>query len=161
MTKIVSLERLSTFKNKIETLLNNKVNKAGDTMTGDLAVGSASIQTNGYITGTWLKTTDNIHLGSAATDIAVVSGGWIYSRTASELLGDIGAMAAPTVVTGTLTVGETSVTLSSSAITTSSVIDVYTNVFGVNPTNIEVSSGKVILTFEAQSSEVQIRIEVR
>lgn len=161
MTKFVSLERLSIFKNKIETLLNNKVNKAGDTMTGNLTVGSASMQTNGYITGTWLKTTSNIHLSSVASDIAVVSGGWIYSRTASELLGDIGAMAAPTVVTGTLTAGATSVTLSDSAITTSSVIDVYTNVFGVNPANVEVSSGKVILTFEAQSSEVQIRIEVR
>ena len=67
------------------------VPKTGGTMTGNLTVGSASLQTNGYVTGTWLKTTASIHLGAAATNFAVLSDGWIYSRTASEVLSDIGA----------------------------------------------------------------------
>lgn len=64
---------------------------SGGTMTGNLKVGSASLQTNGYVTGTWLKTTADVHLGAAATNFAVLSGGWVYSRTASEVLSDIGA----------------------------------------------------------------------
>lgn len=53
----------------------------GGTMTGDLKVGSSSLQTNGYVTGTWLRTTANTDLGSAASKIAVINDGWVYSRT--------------------------------------------------------------------------------
>lgn len=68
------------------------VAKSGDTMTGDLKVGSATIQTNGYITGTWLQTTSpSTHLSSTATKVAVIdASGWIYHRTPSELLSDMG-----------------------------------------------------------------------
>ena len=67
----------------------------------------------------------------------------------------------PTVVTGTLAAGSTSITLSNSAITTSSIVDIYTDKYGVNPTDVTVSAGKVVLTFESQSSAVNIRIEVK
>lgn len=67
----------------------------------------------------------------------------------------------PTVVTGTLSAGSTSITLTNSAITTDSVIDIYTSVYGVNPTVVSVSAGSIRLTFDAQSSAVNIRIEVR
>ena len=67
----------------------------------------------------------------------------------------------PTVVTGTLSAGSTSITLTNSAITNDSVIDIYTSVYGVNPTAISVSDGSIRLTFDAQSSAVNIRIEVR
>ena len=66
------------------------VSKTGDTMTGNLTVGSASLQTNGYVTGTWLKTTANIALGSAATKIAVINDGLVYSRTTGQIKSDIG-----------------------------------------------------------------------
>ena len=66
------------------------VSKTGDTMTGNLTVGSASLQTNGYVTGTWLRTTANISLGSAASKIAVINDGWIYTRTAAQIKSDIG-----------------------------------------------------------------------
>lgn len=65
---------------------------SGGTLTGGLTVGSAQMQTNGYVTGTWLKGTADNHLTTAAKKIAVQdSSGWIYHRTASELLSDIGA----------------------------------------------------------------------
>lgn len=66
-----------------------KVNLSGDTMTGDLKVGSSSIGTNGYIEGTWLKTTKATE---SAGDFATISGdGWIYKRKPTDVLGDIGA----------------------------------------------------------------------
>ena len=66
------------------------VSKTGDTMTGNLTVGSASLQTNGYVTGTWLKTTANTALSSAASKIAVINDGWVYTRTAAQIKSDIG-----------------------------------------------------------------------
>ena len=63
---------------------------AGGTMTGNLTVGSASLETNGYVTGTWLKTTANIASSSAASKIAVIDNGWIYTRTAAQIKSDIG-----------------------------------------------------------------------
>lgn len=66
------------------------VNKAGDTMTGDLTVGSASIQTNGYVTGTWLRATADNALSKTPTKIAVLDEGWVYSRTPAQIKSDIG-----------------------------------------------------------------------
>lgn len=68
-----------------------KVSLSGDTMTGDLKVGSSSIGTNGYIEGTWLKTTKATE---SAGDFATISGeGWIYKRKPTDVLGDIGGQA--------------------------------------------------------------------
>lgn len=53
----------------------------GGTMTGNLKVGSASLDTNGCVIGTWLKTTANTALSSTPSEIAVINNGWIYSRT--------------------------------------------------------------------------------
>ena len=66
------------------------VSKTGDTMTGNLTVGSASLQTDGYVIGTFLKTTANIALGSAASKIAVINDGWVHSRTTEQIKSDIG-----------------------------------------------------------------------
>ena len=68
---------------------SNYVKKTGDTMTGNLVVGSSSIGTNGYITGTWLQTTA---VGNKAGNFATIDGsGWIYKRTPTQVLSDIGA----------------------------------------------------------------------
>lgn len=64
--------------------------KSGGTMTGNLTVGSAKMETNGYVTATWIRTTASIHLGSTPSDIAVLNGGWIYSRTLAEFKSDLG-----------------------------------------------------------------------
>ena len=63
---------------------------AGGTMTGNLKVGSASIRTNGYVEGTWLRTTAETALGRTSTKIAVLDGGWVYSRTPAQIKSDIG-----------------------------------------------------------------------
>lgn len=61
---------------------------SGGTLTGNL--------TGNYITGTWLQTTASGHLGSKSDKIIVLdSKGWLYYRTCSDLLADIGAYAKP------------------------------------------------------------------
>lgn len=65
-----------------------------------------------------------------------------------------------TELIGTLVAGQTSVTIQNSVITTSSTIDYYTDVFGVNPTNIVLTTGQVVLTFEAQSSDLGVKVRV-
>lgn len=65
------------------------VSEVAQINTTGLIVGSSSIGTNGYIEGTWLKTTN---AGNKAGDFATIdSSGWIYKRTAAQVLSDIGA----------------------------------------------------------------------
>ncbi len=91
---------LSGTTSKVQDQINGKVSKAGDTMTGTLTVGSASLQTNGYVTGTWLKTTANTALSSTPTKIAVINDGWIYSRTPAQIKEDIGLSKVVNTVNG-------------------------------------------------------------
>ena len=67
------------------------VSEVAQINTTGLKVGSSSIGANGYIEGTWLKTTN---AGNKAGDFATIDGqGWIYKRTAAQVLSDIGAAA--------------------------------------------------------------------
>ena len=65
-----------------------------------------------------------------------------------------------TEVTGTLTAGQTSITLSDASITTSSTIEPFTDKFGVNPTNMTVSTGSVSLIFPVQSENLGVKVRV-
>ena len=97
-TKFVSLERLTTFKDKIIKLLNNKLDKSGGTMTGNLKVGSSNIGTNGYIEGTWLKSTQASNKGSNTGKVAVFDdSGWLYYRTPAQIVDEAGVQAGATV----------------------------------------------------------------
>lgn len=65
-----------------------------------------------------------------------------------------------TDVTATLTAGNTSITLSDASITTTSTIDIYTDVFGIQPTNAVVATGSITLTFLAQASDITVKVRV-
>lgn len=65
-----------------------------------------------------------------------------------------------TDITGTLSVGQTSITLSNAAITENSTIDYYTNYFGINPVGVNVSNGRVVLTFEEQDVDISVKVRV-
>lgn len=83
-----------------------------------------------------------------------------------NLFGAINELAAASntigvAVSGTLTAGSTSITLSSAYIHTDSTIDVYTTAFGVNPTGMTVEEGSVTLTFDEQQSDLGVRIILR
>lgn len=65
------------------------------------------------------------------------------------------------VLTGTLTAGQTTITLYDAGITTSSTIEaVYTSVDGVNPTSRSIATGSVTLTFLTQASDIQVKVRI-
>ena len=65
------------------------------------------------------------------------------------------------ILTQALQAGSTEITFTDSAIKESSMISVYTDVYGVNPTEASVTTGNCKLKFDAQKSDVSVRIEVR
>lgn len=81
-----------------------------------------------------------------------------YTKTEVDYL--ISQVVTYTEVTGTLTAGSTSLTLSDASITATSTIDIYTDVFGVQPTNAVVTSGQIVLTFLAQNSDLSVKVRV-
>jgi len=62
-------------------------------------------------------------------------------------------------ITGTLTAGQTSIILSDASITTNSTIDVYTDA-DVDYNSVSVSAGSVTITFDAQSSNLGVKVRV-
>ena len=60
----------------------------------------------------------------------------------------------------TLTSGNTTITILNASITGDETIDVYTDVFGVNPTNIVATSGSIVLTFPVQASNVSVKVRL-
>lgn len=62
---------------------------------------------------------------------------------------------------GTLAARETTIVLENEAITTESTIDIYTNVYGVNPAEVRVEAGTITLTFEVQEGDVGVKVRVR
>ena len=77
----------------------------------------------------------------------------------SDLVNDEGFIGF-TDLTDTLTAGNTSITISDAAIETTSTIDIYTDVFGIQPTNAVVSTGSITLTFLAQASDISVKVRV-
>lgn len=92
------------------------------------------------------------------TDISYGS----LNTASKKIIGAINEVAdgAYTEVTGTLLTGATSITLSDASITTTSTIDIYTDVFGIQPTNAVVATGSITLTFLAQSSDITVKVRV-
>lgn len=64
------------------------------------------------------------------------------------------------IVTGTLTAGQTSITLNSVDITTDSLLDPYTSIYGVNPLTMLAGTGSVTLTFNAQSTDMIVGVKI-
>lgn len=71
--------------------LSGKPSISSSSSANTLVQRDASGNINGnYLIGTWLQTTGNIHLGSIPANFAVLSDGWIYSRTLAETQADLG-----------------------------------------------------------------------
>lgn len=64
------------------------------------------------------------------------------------------------MITGTLSAGSTSITITDSRITTDSVFRFFTSKFGLSPTGATVNNGSIILTFEAQSEPITVGVKV-
>lgn len=99
----------------------------------------------------------DIHRTYVLTDAATN----LSNSTKDTMRENIGAASKPTTLTSTLSAGSTTLTLSDTAITTSSTIDIYTDKWGVNPTDVAVETGKITLTFDKQSAALGVKVEVR
>lgn len=85
----------------------------------------------------------------------------ITKTTAKNVIGAINEVAA-VYVSGTLTAGSTSITLSDAAITATSKLRFYSDVWGLYPNAAPVvSTGSVTLTFDAQQADASIIVEVK
>ena len=65
-------------------------------------------------------------------------------------------------VTGTLTAGNTSIVFSNAAITSSSTIELFVDdaYYGVMPTAVSVATGSVTYTFEAQQTDIPMKVRI-
>ena len=63
-------------------------------------------------------------------------------------------------LSGTLNAGSTSISFSSTAITSDSCFDIYTSIYGVDPTGVTISSGTMTLTFAAQASSMNVKVRI-
>jgi hypothetical protein len=66
-------------------------------------------------------------------------------------------------LSGTLAIGQTTITLTSSILTSTSYIDVYTDNWTVTPKTVvsNATNGTITLTFKAQSATVAVKVVVR
>ena len=64
-----------------------------------------------------------------------------------------------TDLTGTLTAGQTSITIQNNVITTSSTIDIYTDA-DIDYNSVSVSTGSITITFDAQSTNLGVKVRV-
>ena len=95
---------------------------------------------------------DNTVSGLTATNVQAA----IDEVNAKIPTGPSGSYAkAPTVVSGTLTAGQTSVVLSNAAIVATSYVDIYT-ADGTAYTGISQAVGSVTVTFEAQAADLAV-----
>ena len=82
------------------------------------------------------------------------------NTTSKNIVGSINEVKG-TEITGTLTAGNTSITLQNAAITTTSTIDIYTDVFGISPESVSVATGEITITFEEQASDLGVKVVIK
>ena len=62
------------------------------------------------------------------------------------------------ILSGTLSAGSTTITLSNQSITGEEMIEVFTDIYGVNPKSITSEAGSITLTFKAQENNMNIKV---
>lgn len=138
---------------------NNFLRLSGGTLTGALSVGGkASIGTDGYITGTWLKTTSVSNKGAQTGKVAVIDdAGWIYYRTPQEILEEAGGgNAVAKRYTVVATEGQTSITFPTTFADTDT-LAVYHNGLLLTPTtNYEINADGtgITLGYAAEAGDI-------
>ena len=155
--------QINALKNVFSTSANGLVPKSTDTSKYLKGDGTWATPTDTKNTAGSTNSTSKLFLIGATSQAAnpqTYSRNTAYVGTDGYLYSNGKKVIGVTEVSGTLSAGATSITLSNSAITTSSKIDPYTSIFGANPISIEVSSGKAVLTFEAQTSNMTVMIRV-
>ena len=125
----------------------------GDVNITPTNIGLGNLTNHRQVKGLASGTTENHIAVFGADGYTLKDGGYSISELRALILGE-------TIVTGTLLQGNTTITLTDSAITTTSYFKIYTSVYGVAPTSVSVSNGSMTLTFVAQSVDVDIEVRV-
>ena len=92
--------------------------------------------------------------------IDTYSGLQTTDKTVIGAINEVNAKASKVEVTGTLTAGQTSITLSDASITASSFIQVFADNGNVNYTSISATTGSVTIGFLAQASDMTVTVRV-
>lgn len=82
------------------------------------------------------------------------------SKSVSGAINELNGKVYEVEISGTLFAGSTSIGFLDAAITTSSVIDIYTNKYGVSPDSVTVSTGRIDMTFPEQDSDLGVKVRV-
>lgn len=62
------------------------------------------------------------------------------------------------ILSGVLSAGSTTITLSNESITGEEMIEIFTDIYGVNPKSVTSEAGSIILTFKAQENDMNIKV---
>lgn len=96
---------------------------------------------------------DRISFWTSSEDVECENGETLETR-ASKLQG--------VCLSAILAAGSTSITFTDSSITEDCFVDVYTDIYGVNPEVIDTSvPGQLTLVFEEQANEMRVRIKIK
>lgn len=117
------------------------------------------------VEGKWNLGTDNSMPGATGLTngqfLFAYNNTWVVNPNINAY--DINKRVPGTILTAiTLPAGSTSVTFTDSRIDSDSMIDVYTNTFGVDPTDISIDAANhsVTVTFDEQPANVKVRLVV-
>lgn len=141
--------------NTINSLIGNGQPTTTDkTLIGAINEINAKIPEGGEVAADDV-TYDNTDSGLTATNV---------QEAIDEVVASIpSVVSASEVQTGTLTAGQTSVmlTFTDQTIGTTTLIDVYTGEYGVNPDSVAYTASTVTLTFTALASDLAVAVKVQ
>lgn len=130
--------------------------------TGDTSInGSIQLQQKDQVseTSTVLTALTGIASDSPIFDVTLIEDTWDgTNHSLKDAIANAGSSYSE--VTGTLVSGSTSITLTDSNITTDSTIDIYSSIWGADPTDVTVANGSITLTFEAQETDMNVKVRV-
>lgn len=115
------------------------------------------VETAGTLTPVVQESNININNGVYEINLATFE---VDTSTISNLE-NVGPRLNSFRLTAALAIGSTSLTFSDARINTDSIIDIYTDVFGIAPTDITVTDGQVAVTFAEQDQRINVMIWVR
>lgn len=123
----------------------------------------ATITIDGTSTDVYAPTSGGASTLAGLSDVAISSAtnGQIltYNNTTSKW-GNSDIPLPYKEVTGTLSAGSTSITLSDAAITTSSTIEIYTDPIELDHNDVTTTTGSTTITFDAQSQNITVKVRV-
>ena len=161
--------------------LNTQINGASG-LAADVATVQGSVNTINSLIGSGEPTTQDKTIIGAINELAAeMPSGSVdaddvsYSNSVSglsatnvqdaidEVVAALPSAAAVETQRGTLAIGETSVvlTFATQTIGANTLIDIYTDSFGVNPSNVATTTTTVTLTFDSQASAVNVAVKIQ